>query len=327
MEEQIHHEEQNQEHLPKSKLKKNKVMFSWGIGISVLVIIFAFLGIGMYRIYNVPNAQDIVSFSVAKVFRLPVAKVNGQSILYTTYVEDLKALEKMIGYDKAAGAATENYTTQELSDQVLLRLAGNILLEDAAKKYNVTVQETDKQDLKVQLVSQFPSESAALTEINKRYGWDYKMYEEKIMIPYILQNKTSKKLAEDVLSQIKNGANFEEMATKYSEDGSSASGGDLGWFTKEKMVPEFSDAAFNLKKGEITQNLVQTEYGFHIIKLDDRRTTKVKDENGKMINQEEIKARHVLFLFPGMQRYIDEGLQKTDIKLYTKVHNPFLLTN
>jgi peptidyl-prolyl cis-trans isomerase D len=78
--------------------------------------------------------------------------------------------------------------------------------------------------------------------------------------------------AEDVLKQAKHGANFEDLAKKYSEDdGTKPKGGDLGWIVDGQTVPEFQQAAFSVPKGSIS-DLVKTQYGFHIIKVLDRET-------------------------------------------------------
>jgi foldase protein PrsA len=322
---------------------KNRRVFMWGFLICIVVAVFASAGVGVYRAYAV-RTPDQFSIAIARALHLPVGKVNGETILYSDYVDDLKALKSMIAYDAATNPNTPSFTDDQLSDQVLLRLAGNVLLEEAAKKYDVKVEDKDKEELKQQMLQQFvpdpnankgsdefgisPNQDSpevkAEKEIQKRYGWNLKQYEEKVMIPYILQNKTNKKLAEDVLDQVKKGANFEEMAKKYSEDGSSAQGGDLGWFGKGEMVPEFEKIAFSLKKGEMSQELVQSDYGYHIIKVEDKKTEKVKDDKGAMGDTEQVKARHILFAFPGLQRYIDERISEAKIQLYTKVHNPFL---
>jgi peptidyl-prolyl cis-trans isomerase D len=85
-----------------------------------------------------------------------------------------------------------------------------------------------------------------------------------------------KKKAEDVLKQVKKGGNFEDLAKRFSEDpGTKDKGGDLGWIVEKQTVPAFEKAAFSLNKGQIS-DLVQTEYGFHIIKLLDKETAHTK---------------------------------------------------
>jgi peptidyl-prolyl cis-trans isomerase D len=86
----------------------------------------------------------------------------------------------------------------------------------------------------------------------------------------------TRKKAEDVLKQAKQGANFEDLAKKYSEDDATkAKGGDLGWIVEGQTVPEFQQAAFSLPKGAIS-DLVKTQYGFHIIKVLDHENAHTK---------------------------------------------------
>ena len=86
----------------------------------------------------------------------------------------------------------------------------------------------------------------------------------------------ARKKAEDVLKQLKSGANFADLAKKYSEDpGSAKEGGSLGLIGKGRTVPEFEKVAFSLPKGG-TSDLVQSSYGFHIIHVDDKQDAHVK---------------------------------------------------
>ena len=79
--------------------------------------------------------------------------------------------------------------------------------------------------------------------------------------------------AQDIIKQLDKGADFAKLAQKYSLDpGSAKNGGDLGdWFSGSTMVPEFAHALAGLKKGQITQKPVQTQYGWHVIQLEDVR--------------------------------------------------------
>ena len=81
--------------------------------------------------------------------------------------------------------------------------------------------------------------------------------------------------AKAVIEQLKKGADFATLAKEKSTDpAGKTSGGELGWFTKDQMVPEFAEAAFKLKKGEFTETPVKTQFGWHVIKLEDRRVAK-----------------------------------------------------
>ena len=78
--------------------------------------------------------------------------------------------------------------------------------------------------------------------------------------------------AKAVLAEVKKGTDFAELAKQKSKDpGAAAEGGDLGYFGKAQMVPEFAEAAFKMKKGDVSEP-VKTQFGWHIIKVEDKRT-------------------------------------------------------
>lgn len=104
--------------------------------------------------------------------------------------------------------------------------------------------------------------------------------------------------ADAVLAQIKGGGDFAKVAAEKSLDsGSAKEGGELGWFEKTRMVPEFADAAFAAKKGDIV-GPVQTKFGFHIIEVEDVRDARPLDEVKDQIKSQ---LRNEL-----VQAYIDE---------------------
>jgi peptidyl-prolyl cis-trans isomerase D len=110
----------------------------------------------------------------------------------------------------------------------------------------------------------------------------YVMFEKK---PDQVDVEDAKKRLLEIKDDILAGEDFGDMAKDYSEDKASAvNGGDLGWFKKGMMVPAFEEAAFSLKPGEISDP-IQTQFGWHLIKVTDRKT-----EGGV----EEVKASHIL---------------------------------
>ena len=83
------------------------------------------------------------------------------------------------------------------------------------------------------------------------------------------KKKEAKKKAQEALEKVKLGEDFAQVAKEYSEDSSAANGGELGTFGRGQMVTEFENAAFAMKDGEIS-DIVETQYGYHIIKVTKR---------------------------------------------------------
>ena len=105
--------------------------------------------------------------------------------------------------------------------------------------------------------------------------------QEEVRARHILVDSEDE--AKSVLDQLKAGGDFATLAKDKSKDPGGAAGGDLGYFTKEQMVPEFAEVAFKMYPGQVS-NPVKTQFGWHIIKLEDKRTRnppefeKVKDQ-------------------------------------------------
>jgi peptidyl-prolyl cis-trans isomerase C len=124
---------------------------------------------------------------------------------------------------------------------------------------------------------------------------------EQVKASHILVKSESS--AQDILSQLKKGASFEELARKNSADASAAKGGDLGWFSKGTMVPEFDKVAFGLKDGELS-NVVKTPYGFHIIKVTGKRAAGVR-------SFDEVKDQIKAAMMPAKQQEVLQQLKES----------------
>lgn len=115
----------------------------------------------------------------------------------------------------------------------------------------------------------------AVTEDAKRKTYDEFVKssgeEQEVHARHILVEDEAK--AKELAKQAKGGADFAKLATENSRDGA-GDGGDLGYFTKDQMVPEFATAAFKLEKGQVSDP-VKTQFGWHVIKVEDKRTKPV----------------------------------------------------
>jgi peptidyl-prolyl cis-trans isomerase C len=132
---------------------------------------------------------------------------------------------------------------------------------------------------------------------------------EEVSARHILVEKEED--AKAIADELKKGGDFDKIAKEKSTDkGSGARGGDLGWFTKDKMVPEFADAAFKLKKGEISAP-VKSAFGWHVIKLEDRRAVKMANFDEM---KEELRAE---LTNKAVQNYVEGLLKAADIKYFS----------
>lgn len=122
-------------------------------------------------------------------------------------------------------------------------------------------------------------------------------------------NAKAKSKAEDLLKKAQKGEDFAKMAESNSDDpGSAVQGGDLGFFARGQMVAEFEKESFdNLKVGEVSKELVKTQFGYHILKKTDERET---DKDGQKV--QEVKASHILIRTKAEADYQD----KTDVDPY-----------
>ncbi|GGA91344.1 peptidylprolyl isomerase [Brucella endophytica] len=106
----------------------------------------------------------------------------------------------------------------------------------------------------------------------------------------------TKEEAEAIIKKLEGGAKFEDLAKESSTDGSAQNGGDLGYFAQGQMVPEFEKAAFALEPGAYTKEPVQTQFGFHVIKLEDKRA-----QQPPAFDQVKEQVRSILM----RERYVD----------------------
>ena len=192
-----------------------------------------------------------------------------------------------ISYNKFKESIKADLTTKKLVDSISSELE---ISEKEAKEYYEKNKET-KFNLPEQVRARHILISASSSDIREKIeNTEEGLKEGEINKKVDEEMQKAKKKAQKILAEVKaNPKKFTELAKKYSEDPSSSiKGGDLGYFSKEEMVPNFSKAAFSITPGKIS-DLVKTDFGYHIINVVDRKKAGVTPFN-------EIKEEIVTYL-------------------------------
>lgn len=222
----------------------------------------------------------------------------------------------------------------EVGPQAVNQLIYERLINREAAKQNITVTDEDVNAELTKIKAEMgATDDAAFESSLEMYGYTLEKFKEQLrqqvrltklvepqvqvtdadLTDYYEQNKAqfetpeqvkashilvkTKEEAEKLLAELKGGADFAKLATEHSTDpGSAAQGGDLGYFGKGRMVAPFEEAAFALNVGEMS-GIVETEHGFHIIKLTDKQAAKTatfeekKEEIRETVFQEKLSER------------------------------------
>jgi peptidyl-prolyl cis-trans isomerase C len=242
-----------------------------------------------------------------------IAEVGGEKIFYHD-VE--KTWSEIFPGDGAApplanfgDAIRENVVRGLVSEKLMLKEAQDKKLDDSAAvqeklaqiKNQLVVQELLKERNKSVVTD--AKVKAKYTELSKQMSG-----KEEVHASHILVEK--EEAAKELYKKVKAGGDFAKIAKEKSADrGSAVKGGDLGYFTKDQMVPEFAEAAFAMKKGEISEP-VKSAFGWHIIQLQDRRKLPVPtlEETRPQIEQQ--------LMAEANQAYILDLLKSAKIKYY-----------
>ncbi|MFL6821650.1 MAG: peptidylprolyl isomerase [Xanthobacteraceae bacterium] len=210
-----------------------------------------------------------------------VARVNGVDIRQS----DLALAEEDVGADMQA------VSPEAKREHLISYLADIIMVTQAADKTNLADNPDFKRRLaflRNKLLMGYELQQQAKTALtdealHQTYDEAVKSMagQEEVRARHILVQGEDE--AKAILEQLKKGADFATLAKEKSKDPGAAEGGDLGYFTKDQMVPEFADVAFKMYPGQLS-NPVKTQFGWHVIKLEDKRTKqppefeKVKDQ-------------------------------------------------
>lgn len=214
-------------------------------------------------------------------------------------------------------AVSENYST------VIEQLTQSLFMneEEIFKKFNLTKEGIMNNLTRDYIVNTYleqnstVSEEEALEYYNKNQNEFIQYKASHILIaPKDLNNNDelnlAKEKAENLLQEIKSGANFEDLATKYSDDDvTSSEGGDLGYFGKGEITEELENALDEIETGQLHTSVIKTELGYHIIKKTDQYIQSFDDTKDNIIAQMSYNKK---------EEILDKIMANTDVKIHFK---------
>ncbi|MGB5102403.1 MAG: peptidylprolyl isomerase [Steroidobacteraceae bacterium] len=213
-----------------------------------------------------------------------VQAVTGKPTAEATEEQKTQLIDQLINMSLAADAAEKDGLAKETDVQARLDLLRMQILAEAASQKYVAAHPVSESELKAEY-------DAQVANMPKEYKARHILVE-------------TREAAESIIRELAAGGDFAKLAAAESKDGSSKSGGDLGWFSLQTMVKPFGDAVAALEKGQTTQTPVQTEFGFHVIQLEDVRSPEAPAFEDVKPQVEMFSQRKKL------QAYLDE-LRKT----------------
>jgi len=267
---------------------------AYSVILKVVVVVIVLLGLVQFvfgvMIYGFKVENKATKF-VAKILPYPVAAVNYDFVTYSEYESERDYIHHFY-------AATQqgDIDYKSIDSQIMVQLIENKIIDYEALKYRVKVSKKEIDDAVNNIAVQNGGQDKVVKVLSDLYGLSLSDFRDLVKTQ-MLRDKVNQAVvkhltvrhiliqvasdapadqvaavqtkAQDVLNQINSGSiTFEDAAKKYSEDSASASGGGLlDPFQRGDMVKPFSDAAFKLKVGQVSE-LVRSDYGWHIIKLE-----------------------------------------------------------
>ena len=228
----------------------------------------------------------LAAFALVSVAAVPafaddpiLAKVNGTEI----HQSDLTVAEEEAGQlPPMSPDAKKDYLVQFMTDMILVSKAAQDKKLGDTPEFKAKLDFARKKLLMEAILKQAGTDAmtdAAMHQVYndavKTMSDEQEVHARHILIRAAAGDDKASKEAEDkikaIIARLKKGEDFAKVASEMTEDPSGkATGGDLGYFTKEQMVPEFADVAFKLDKGQISEP-VHTQFGWHVIKVEDKR--------------------------------------------------------
>ncbi len=274
--------------------------------VGLVVLIFV---VGVPLAYRFPDATPVMP-AILDAVGAPVASLGGVWLSWHALSLDISAFKKQID-ELPAGSLPQIPSNDEIRTRALQRMIALTAGEKVLAARGVTIKPEDLAAREQVIAVESGGKDKMIEIIKKDFGWTYEEYVDRVIRATVIADKLYKEPARTKIAEIKKsiteGADFSMLAKQFGQDGTAEKGGDLGFFERGKMVPEFEAVVFSLEKGKVSDP-VETQFGYHLIVVDDIK----KKKDGTVTA---VKARHILIKYGSAETAAAVQQQVKDMKV------------
>jgi len=306
-------------------MKKTKVKIIT-ITVSLLALIVLLI-LSTLIVNYFAGKNNAFSQAINRILPFPAASVGFGNFITIRLVENnLKAVKNFYeSQDFSEQGLRIDFSTENGKKRLLIKekdvlnkLIENEIVKKIAEEKGVKVTDEMVSQEVNRKINEGGDEKKARENLMKLYGWTLDKFKERIVLPEMYKERLAEKIYENIDlnsaqikikeadSKIKSGESFDEVAKEFSEGESAKTGGDLGWFSAEQMLPEISEKVFQMEKGQ-TSSIIQSQLGFHIVRLDDK-----KEENGTQM----VKIKQIFTRIPNFADWLIDESQDIKVKIF-----------
>ncbi len=300
---------------PLQHSKHRVVIISAGLIVMLILATSILSWMMLYRWQETSN----FAYRVTEIVPAPVAKVDGEYVSYERYLFELRSSIYYYTHHAQEGVDINGPEGERIIQEAKIKALEKAKLDTLAVKYAkekgivITGEEIDNQIKNIQSQGGIDETTGVLNDVlSDFYGWDLddlkkvvRMQLIRQKLPAVLDTETIDE-ATRVLLELNDGAKFGALTKKYSDDQlTKDKAGNIGPIKRDntELPKEFIDAAFELEKGQTTNELVKTPFGLHIIKVNKK-------------SADEVDVSHILFRYFSINDYLKKQLDAAETKDY-----------
>lgn len=298
---------------PLQHSKHRIVVISTGLIIAAIVAFFTYCTVALYK----TQSSSTFLYRVTQVIPFPVAKAGSQFVAYENYLFELRHYIHFYETQAKLDFNEPNNKEQldEFKKRALDKVVNDAYVKQLAKQHNVTVSdaEVDAEIEQVRAQNRLGNTDKVFEDVLKDYwGWSVNDFRRSLKAEMLAQklvatlDTDTKNRANAALAEIQSGADFAEVAKKYSDDSATKDkGGEYGYDidkTNRNLSADVTEQMFNMQPGQ-TSAIINTGYTLEIIKVIE-------------VNGSKVRAAHIVFNFKDVNTYINDLKDKQKARLY-----------